>query len=134
MENVMITGHKNPDTDSICSSLSYAFIKKALGEDVTACRAGNVNAETQFVLDYWKVEPPVLVEKVEKDQKVILVDHNEAAQAVDGLEDAEITEIVDHHRLGGALHSGAALCADSAGRVHLHDFVPDDRREKRDAV
>ena len=101
MENVMITGHKNPDTDSICSSLSYAFIKKALGEDVTACRAGNVNAETQFVLDYWKVEPPVLVEKVEKDQKVILVDHNEAAQAVDGLEDAEITEIVDHHRLGG---------------------------------
>ena len=48
-----------------------------LGEKVTACRAGNVNPETRFVLDYWKVDAPALVEKVEEGQKIILVDHNE---------------------------------------------------------
>uniref|UniRef100_UPI0039F45D1E DHH family phosphoesterase n=1 Tax=Acidaminococcus fermentans TaxID=905 RepID=UPI0039F45D1E len=52
MENIIITGHKNPDTDSICSALSYTWIKTQLGEKVTACRAGNVNPETRFVLDF----------------------------------------------------------------------------------
>ncbi|WP_278390111.1 DHH family phosphoesterase, partial [Acidaminococcus fermentans] len=105
MENIIITGHKNPDTDSICSALSYTWIKGQLGEKVTACRAGNVNPETRFVLDYWKVDAPALVEKVEEGQKIILVDHNEMSQAVDGLDKADLVEIIDHHRLGGIVTS-----------------------------
>jgi manganese-dependent inorganic pyrophosphatase len=102
MENMtIITGHKNPDTDSICCALTYTYIKNQLGEKAVACRAGKVSQETQFVLDAFKMEAPKLVEKVEAGQPVILVDHNEAAQAVDGLEDASIKEIIDHHRLGG---------------------------------
>jgi manganese-dependent inorganic pyrophosphatase len=102
MENrTIVTGHKNPDTDSICCALTYAYIKNQLGENAVACRAGKVSAETQYVLDAFKMEAPKLVEKVEAGQKIILVDHNEAAQAVDGLEAATITEIIDHHRLGG---------------------------------
>lgn len=109
MENIIITGHKNPDTDSICSALSYAYIKTRLGAKVTACRAGKVNPETQFVLDYWKVSAPELVEKVEEGQNIILVDHNEMAQAVDGLDKANLLEIIDHHRLGGIVTANPLL-------------------------
>lgn len=101
MSKVFITGHKNPDTDSICSALGYAALKRGLGVDAAAVRAGEINKETRYALDYFKVDAPELVQSVEEKQPVILVDHNEAGQAVDGLEAADLREIVDHHRLGG---------------------------------
>ncbi len=61
MENtIYITGHRNPDTDSICSALAYANLKRKLGIDAQAIRLGNLNSETKFVLDYFKVDPPML--------------------------------------------------------------------------
>lgn len=101
MSKVFVTGHKNPDTDSICSALGYAALKRGLGVDAVAIRVGEVNKETQYALDYFKVEAPELVSSVEEKQLVILVDHNEEGQAVDGLAAADLQEIVDHHRLGG---------------------------------
>ncbi len=101
MSKVFVTGHKNPDTDSICSALGYAALKRGLGVDAVAIRVGEVNKETQYALDYFKVEVPELVSSVEEKQPVILVDHNEEGQAVDGLAAADLQEIVDHHRLGG---------------------------------
>ncbi|MDT8900224.1 putative manganese-dependent inorganic diphosphatase [Anaeroselena agilis] len=56
-----VIGHRNPDTDSICSAIAYAHLKKALGEEAVPARAGKINAETKFVLDYFAVEAPVLV-------------------------------------------------------------------------
>ena len=101
MSKVFVTGHKNPDTDSICSALSYAALKQAQGVEAVAVRLGEVNKETQYALDYFQVEAPELIASVEEKQAVMLVDHNEPAQSVDGLEKAELLEIVDHHRLGG---------------------------------
>lgn len=101
MSKVFVTGHKNPDTDSICSALSYAALKQAHGVDAVAVRLGEVNKETQYALDYFQVEAPELIASVEEKQAVMLVDHNEPAQSVDGLDKAELLEIVDHHRLGG---------------------------------
>lgn len=101
MSKVFVTGHKNPDTDSICSALGYAALKRALGVEAVAVRAGEVNKETQYALDYFQVAAPELVQSVGEKQPVILVDHNEAGQAVDGLAAADLREIVDHHRLGG---------------------------------
>ena len=101
MSKVFITGHKNPDTDSICSALSYAALKQAQGVEAVAVRLGEVNKETQYALDYFQVEAPELIAAVEEKQAVMLVDHNEPAQSVDGLDKAELLEIVDHHRLGG---------------------------------
>ena len=71
---VYIFGHKNPDTDSICSSLVMEKFEKNLGLQVEAKRLGNVNKETQYVLDYLGIEAPELLEKVEEGQKVVLVD------------------------------------------------------------
>lgn len=101
MSKVFVTGHKNPDTDSICSALSYAALKQAQGVEAVAVRLGEVNKETQYALDYFQVEAPELIASVEEKQAVMLVDHNEQAQSVDGLDKAELLEIVDHHRLGG---------------------------------
>ncbi|GCC10640.1 cobalt-dependent inorganic pyrophosphatase [archaeon] len=54
-----VIGHKNPDTDSICSAIAYAWLKRAMGEEnVVAARAGNINAQTEFVLEYFQQQPP----------------------------------------------------------------------------
>jgi len=66
MKSTIVIGHKNPDTDSICSAICYAALKRRLtGEDYIPCRAGEINNETAFVLDYFGVEKPQLVESLE---------------------------------------------------------------------
>ena len=101
MENkVLISGHKNPDTDTICSAMVKEILYKKNGcEKSKAVRLGNVNKETQYVLNYLGLEAPELIEKVEEGQEVILVDHNEFNQSVEGIEKAKILEVVDHHRI-----------------------------------
>ena len=99
-QNIYVVGHKNPDTDSICSAICYAELKnKITGEAHEAKRAGNVNEETQYVLDYFGVKAPEFLENAE-NEKVILVDHNEMTQTVDGVKNAEIMEVIDHHKIG----------------------------------
>jgi manganese-dependent inorganic pyrophosphatase len=100
MDKTLIFGHKNPDTDSICSALVYADLKTQLNLPVEAIRLGSVNAETQFALDYFKVSAPRLVEKVAAEAKnVILVDHNERPQSADDINDVRVLEVIDHHRI-----------------------------------
>ncbi|MEA5018622.1 MAG: putative manganese-dependent inorganic diphosphatase [Erysipelotrichaceae bacterium] len=60
-DNIYITGHRNPDTDTIVSTLAYADLKTRLGWEVTPIRIGNINSETAFVLRKFNVTPPQLV-------------------------------------------------------------------------
>ncbi|MEK5442847.1 MULTISPECIES: manganese-dependent inorganic pyrophosphatase [unclassified Fredinandcohnia] len=100
MEKVLVFGHKNPDTDTICSAIAYAELKKNLGLNAEPVRLGEINGETQYALDYFKAEAPRLVENVANEvQSVILVDHNERQQSADGLENVKIKEVIDHHRV-----------------------------------
>ena len=56
---IYVTGHKNPDSDSICAAYAYAEFKNKTGNiPAVACRLGNPNQETQFILDYFKAEAP----------------------------------------------------------------------------
>lgn len=63
---VLITGHKNPDTDSICAAISYSRLKNKINntDRYIPCRAGNPNAETSFVLEHFKVDAPLLLDNV----------------------------------------------------------------------
>lgn len=62
---ILVTGHKNPDTDSICSAIAYARLKNSISKDMyVPCRAGRVNEETQYVLKYYQAEEPELIEDV----------------------------------------------------------------------
>lgn len=99
MGKILVFGHKNPDTDSITSSIVMANLERKLGNDVEACRLGNVNKETEYVLNYLGIEAPEFVDKVEEGQKVILVDHNDFSQSVDGIENAKILGVIDHHNI-----------------------------------
>ena len=64
-DRVYITGHKNPDSDSICSAIAYAEYKNIIGEmEAIPVRLGNINRETEFILDYFGVKPPKLLETV----------------------------------------------------------------------
>ena len=99
-EKILIFGHKNPDTDSICSSLVKEILERKSGnKNVKAVRLGNVNKETQYVLNYLGIEAPELIEGVEEGQAVILVDHNEFGQSANGIEKAKILSVTDHHRI-----------------------------------
>ncbi|NDI35727.1 manganese-dependent inorganic pyrophosphatase [Chengkuizengella sediminis] len=100
MEKVLIFGHKNPDTDTICSAIAYADLKKEIGMDAEAVRLGEVSGETQFALDQFKVAAPRLVNTVANEVKnVILVDHNEFQQSVEDIREVRILEVIDHHRI-----------------------------------
>lgn len=99
MTNILIFGHKNPDTDTICSSIVYNNLKKIQGMDSAAVRLGEINDETKYALEYFNVSLPRLVEEVEEGQDVILVDHNEFQQSANGIEKAVIREVIDHHRI-----------------------------------
>ena len=72
---------------------------KTRGEEVIPCRLGEINEETKYALKYFEIEEPRLIEKVEEGQTVIMVDHNEFTQTVEGIENAKIDMVVDHHRI-----------------------------------
>ncbi len=111
MAEVYVVGHKNPDTDSVCSAISFAHllnewkktkkIENVMKLDFVAIPAvqGEINAETKFVLEKFGFETPQkLLDATGK--KIALVDHTEKAQSLDNLEKGEIVAIVDHHKLG----------------------------------
>lgn len=96
----LIFGHQNPDTDAITAAMSWAEFQRQLGNtDVEAVALGKPNAETQYVLDYFKVDAPRVVESIPEGGHVMLVDHNEFQQSVAGIEKLTIDAVVDHHRI-----------------------------------
>lgn len=109
-EEMIVVGHKNPDTDSVCSAISFAYlwnkwkekgILEKLKIDLNANPAvqGDLNAETRFVLEKFGFKvPQKLSDAVGK--KIALVDHSEKAQSLENLEKGEIVAIIDHHKLG----------------------------------
>jgi len=100
-DKIYVVGHKSPDTDSVTSAITYANLKNALGmKEAVAAVAGDLNNETKFLLDYFKVPYPEKLTDA-TDKMLILVDHNEMAQAVDKLNMENIVEVVDHHKIGG---------------------------------
>ncbi|MTH54443.1 manganese-dependent inorganic pyrophosphatase [Bacillus mangrovi] len=100
MEKVLIFGHKNPDTDTICSAIAYAELKKKLGMDAEPVRLGAINGETEYALKTFNTQAPRLVERVAPEvNQVILVDHNERQQSADDITEVSVIEVIDHHRI-----------------------------------
>lgn len=78
-------GHRNPDTDSICSAIGYAHLKQALGENALPARAGKINAETKFVLEKFKMPTPMLIEDFYPRVKDVMLPCNTVVKATDSL-------------------------------------------------
>ncbi|MGK7379005.1 manganese-dependent inorganic pyrophosphatase [Planococcus sp. 1R117A] len=100
MSNVFVLGHKNPDTDSICSAISYAYLKNQIGMTAEPIRLGELNNETIYALEKFAFEQPRLVERVSEEvSQVILVDHNERQQSAEDISEVQVIEVIDHHRI-----------------------------------
>jgi len=100
MGKIIIIGHKNPDTDSIVSAFgAKAYLQVALGMEAEVFRAGEINNETKFVLERFGVAVPPLVGDAQKDDRVVLVDHNEKTQVFSGLDFSRVDHIFDHHKI-----------------------------------
>ena len=82
---IYVIGHRNPDTDSICSSLAYAALKQALGQDAVAARTGQVNAETKYALEYFGVEAPIFLSDLYPRVKDVMLDSDTIVRETDTL-------------------------------------------------
>ena len=102
MSKFLVFGHQNPDTDAIASSYGWAYLERiAWGRDAEAVALGTPNEETAFVLDYFGVEAPRVVESAKSEgvNQVILTDHNEFQQSISDISEVEIAAVIDHHRV-----------------------------------
>lgn len=85
-KNIYVIGHRNPDTDSICSAIAYANLKRAMGtENVVAARAGSINKETKYALDYFKAQAPQLVSDIYPRVSDIAIEVTKKVKTTDNL-------------------------------------------------
>ena len=97
-------GHKIPDSDSIISAIAMAYLQNKLGNESIAARQGDINPESQYILDKFNLEAPILKTSF-ADCDIFLTDYNNYTEAPDDLKEANIVGIVDHHKLGGLVTS-----------------------------
>lgn len=105
MSDVKVIGHKAPDTDTTLTPIVFAwYLKEHQDIDAKAYIApGILNKETEFLLDYFDIDTPEQIDAVEEGDKLIIIDTNNPEELVKGYEEAEILEIIDHHKLVGGL-------------------------------
>jgi len=96
---VYIVGHKAPDMDAIVSAHAYQAYRHTQGDfNYVAIRCDEPNEVTKWAYERWGLEMPALVRDV-SGKKIVLVDHTDPEQRPDGWDEAEIIEVVDHHKL-----------------------------------
>lgn len=105
---IYVVGHKNPDTDSVCSAIVFAHLLNEwknkgglvkFDEEAVPVIQGEPNPETKYVLEKFGIKVPEIMTDAE-GKKVALVDHSEKVQAPDNIDKAEVVAIVDHHKIG----------------------------------
>ncbi len=100
---IKVFGHKSPDTDTTCSAILWAwYLSNHTATPATPFVLGELNKETSFVLNHWKVAQPGLLE-LGKGDEVVIVDTNNPQELPENINDAQIIAIIDHHKLVGGL-------------------------------
>lgn len=99
MDEIKVFGHKNPDTDSICSAIIFTDYLSKKWINAKAYKLWELNNETKYLLDLLNIEIPETINTLPIWSKLALVDHNEKPQSIDNLDELEIEYIVDHHKI-----------------------------------
>ena len=94
-----ITGHKIPDSDSICSAIAVTYLKNQLGIEAIACKQGDINPETAFILEKFGFEAPITKTSY-AGEDTFITDTTDLALCPDDILDANVVGVVDHHKLG----------------------------------
>jgi manganese-dependent inorganic pyrophosphatase len=104
--SVQVFGHKSPDTDSTGSPIIWAwYLNTVKGIAAAPKLLGEPNTEAAFVLKRWNLDKPEIIAGVDAGAPVVIVDTNNPAELPDGINDADITAIIDHHKLVGGLET-----------------------------
>lgn len=98
-----------PDSDSVCSAISLAYLLNKIGRAATPARQGELNPETKFILDKFGFEAPVLKTSFAGDE-LFITDYSDIAQAPQDLDKTTVVGIVDHHKLGDITTSAPLEC------------------------
>ncbi|WP_434290676.1 manganese-dependent inorganic pyrophosphatase [Celeribacter sp. SCSIO 80788] len=102
----LVFGHKSPDTDSTGSPIIWAwYLNEVKGVDAKAVLLGEPNTEAAFVIEKWGFDKPEIISEVAEGQDVVIVDTNNPAELPAAINDANITAIIDHHKLVGGLET-----------------------------
>ncbi|KIT17514.1 manganese-dependent inorganic pyrophosphatase [Jannaschia aquimarina] len=105
----LVFGHKSPDTDSTGSPIAWAWYLNSQGTEAEAVLLGEPNTEAAFMLEHWGLEAPRIIEDVEADQPVVIVDTNNPAELPASLGQADVRQIIDHHKLTGGIETKAPI-------------------------
>jgi manganese-dependent inorganic pyrophosphatase len=101
MKRIFIIGHRQPDLDAIVAPIAYAELLKVLGQkNAIPVRCDQVNNETRYIFEKFSISIPKLIKKkdLKKSDQVILIDHNEESQRLEGLNPDQIIGIIDHRK------------------------------------
>lgn len=102
----LVFGHKSPDTDSTGSPIIWAwYLNEIKGVAAKPVLLGEPNTEAAFVIEKWGFEKPEIISEVAADTPVVIVDTNNPAELPEAINDADITAIIDHHKLVGGLET-----------------------------
>ncbi|SFD52687.1 manganese-dependent inorganic pyrophosphatase [Sulfitobacter brevis] len=102
----LVFGHKSPDTDSTGSPIIWAwYLNEVKNTPAKPVLLGEPNTEALFVIDHWNLDKPEILTTLEADTKVVIVDTNNPAELPDNINEADITGIIDHHRLVAGLET-----------------------------
>lgn len=106
----LVFGHKSPDTDATGSPIIWSwYLNDVKGTSATPALLGEPNTEAAFVLTRWGVDKPAIITGVEAGAPVVIVDTNNPAELFDGINDADIRAIIDHHAMVGGLTTKAPI-------------------------
>jgi len=107
--SIFVTGHTNPDSDSIVGAISLSYLRRQLGDDCVAARQGKISAETRFILDKFGGDEPLLKTSY-AGEKVYIVDISDLAVLPKDILQATVLGVVDHHKLGDLTTSTPLEC------------------------
>lgn len=101
---IKVFGHKSPDTDATCSAIIWAwYLTNHTAREAIPFVLGNLNSETKFVLNEWDIETPEILEVLKPEDNVVIVDTNNPQELPENINESNIIEVIDHHKLVGGL-------------------------------
>ncbi len=136
---IEIFGHKSPDTDSVGSAIIWAwFLNEVKGATAEAVLLGEPSSEAAFVLDRWDIPKPRIIQRITPGQPVIIVDTNNPAELPEGIGEADVRAIIDHHRLAGGIATkgpiDVAIRPLACTATVMHDLMGPDAAKMPDWV
>ncbi len=136
---IKVFGHTSPDTDSAGSAIVWAwYLKEIRGEDAEAVLLGDPSTEAAFVLGRWDLGMPDQLTEVPDGERVVIVDTNNPAELCGNIQNAEIVQIIDHHKLTGGLSTTVPLEVTirplACTATIMHDLMGEDAARMPEAI